>query len=218
MSYYNHLGFNAPDFYGDGKEEPATVSFRKCNPEIAVYLKAQYGDKLPADVEFWEKLPTNSDGRYWIDALSQKAIDDDPEIGDPSAGQYYITDKDITDTIRQLGKLIDAKKQEISERGNGRMAGTRQGLQDVAYLTGQMDGLRSAIKLIQGNNNFTVGESANDVYRRVCERIYSLPWTTDDESTMVSMPKDTWREWLRELDEVMDNAKKVDDADIRALF
>lgn len=166
MSYYNHLGFNAPDFHDDGKEEPATISFCKCNPEIAAYLKAQYGDKLPADVEFWEKLPTNSDGRYWIDALSQKAIDDDLEIGDPSVGQYYITDKDLTDIIRQLGKLIDAKKQEISERGNGRIAGTRQGLQDVAYLTGQMDGLRSAIKLIQGNNDFTVGESANDVYRR----------------------------------------------------
>lgn len=203
MSYHNHLGFNAPDFHE--RDEPATISFGKCNSAIAAYLKAQYGDSLPADVEFWEKLPTKTDGRYWIDALSQKAIDDDPEVGDPSVGQYYITDKDFTEIIRQLGKLIDAKKQEISERGNGRMAGTRQGVQDVAYLTGQMDGLRSAIKLIQGDSEFTAGESVNDIYRRTCERIYSLPWMTSEESTMISMPKDTWREWLRELDEVMDN-------------
>lgn len=199
MSYYNHLG----DYYE--RDEQATISFGKCNPAIAAYLKAQYGGRLPADVEFWEKLPTKTDGRYWIDALSQKAIDDDPEVGDPSVGQYYITDKDFTEIIRQLGKLIDAKKQEISERGNGRMAGTRQGVQDVAYLTGQMDGLRSAIKLIQGGSEFTSGESLNDIYRRTCERIYSLPWTTNAESTMISMPKDTWREWLSELDEVMDS-------------
>lgn len=43
------------------------------------------------------------------------------------------------------------------------------------------------------------------IYKRTCERIYSLPWTTNEEGTMISMPKDTWREWLRELNEVMDS-------------
>lgn len=135
--------------------ETATVSIRKCNPEIEAYLKAQYGDNLPADVEFWEKLPTANDSRYWIDALSERVMKEDTDefgYGDPSVGQYYITDKDVTEVIRELGKLIDAKKQEISERGNGRMAGTAQGQKDIAYLTGQMDGLRNAIKLLQGNS------------------------------------------------------------------
>lgn len=202
MSYHNHLGFNAPDFHE--KEESATFTIRKCRPELAAYLKAQYGDKLPTDVEFWEKLPTKEDGRYWIDALSQKAIDDDPEVGDPVVEQYYITDIDTTEIIRQLGKLIDAKKQEISDRANGRTAGTMQGREDVAYLTGQMDGLRTAIKLVQGKDEFTVGESKNDVYRRTCERIYSLPWATNEESTMISIPKFTFKEWLRELDALTD--------------
>lgn len=63
-----------------------------------------------------------------------------------------MSNKDVTEVSRKLGKLIDDKKQEISERGNGRMAGTPQGLRDIAYLTGQMDGLRSAIKMLQGNS------------------------------------------------------------------
>lgn len=154
MAYYNHLGFNQSDYHD--ANETATISIRKCNPEIAAYLKAQYGDSLPPDVEFWEKLPTASDSRYWIDALSEQAMKEDTDefgYGDPSVGQYYITDKDITEVIRELGKLIDEKKQEISERVYGNMAGTPQLRQkDIAYLTGRMDGLRDAIKLLQGNS------------------------------------------------------------------
>ena len=218
MSYYNHLGFNAPDYYDDGKDEQMVISFRKCAPEISAYLKSQYGRSLPDAVEFWEKLPTRADGRYWIDALSQQAIDSEPEVGDPVVGQYHITDKDWVEIVRQLGKLIDAKKQEISERSNGRLAGTHRGLRDVAYITGLIDGLRSAVKLIQGDNEITAGESVNDIYRRTCERIYSLPWTSNEESTMISIPKDTYREWLRELNEVVDNAKKVNEADVWSSF
>lgn len=161
MSYYNHLGFNEPDFYDND-----TISIRKCDPAIAAYLKARYGDKLPADVEFWEKLPTPNDKRYWIDALSEQVMKDNAGefgYGDPSVAQYHITDMDITEVIRRLGKLIDAKKQEIGERVNGRTAGTSQGLRDIAYLTGQMDGLRTAIKSLQGKDEFTVGESLNEV-------------------------------------------------------
>lgn len=100
MAYYNHLGFNQPDYHD--VNETATVSIRKCNPEIEAYLKAQYGDNLPADVEFWEKLPTANDSRYWIDALSEQVMKEDTDefgYGDPSVGQYYITDKDpVLDT------------------------------------------------------------------------------------------------------------------------
>jgi hypothetical protein len=172
------------------RPDSVSISIRKLDPTIAKYLIDTYGAGWPDDVELWEKVPTDGDNRHWIDVLSGKAAKAD-EAGDPLVDQFYLTNVDTTELIRDLGKLIDAKKQEKSGK-------------ESPYLDGQIVGLRTAIKAIQGDNAFTVGESKCDVYKRTCERIYTLPWRTNEDGLSVYLEKSTWREWLRELDEVMD--------------
>ena len=136
----------------------ASISIRKLDPAIAKYLIGAYGHDWPDDVELWEKVPMEGDSTYWIDVLSEKAMKED-EAGDPLVDQIYLSNMDSTETIRQIGKLIDAKKQEKSERKNGRSANSSQSQMDVAYLDGQIEGLRMAIRALQGKDEVQDGSA-----------------------------------------------------------
>lgn len=136
------------------RPDSVSISIRKLDPTMAKYLIDNYGAGWPDDVELWEKVPTDGDNRHWIDVLSGKAAKED-EAGDPLVDQFHLSPVDITDVVRQLGKIIDTRKQLIKDRSEKSWPGP---IQDREYIDGQIDGLRQAIKLIQGKNEFTVGE------------------------------------------------------------
>lgn len=139
------------------RPDSTSTSIRKFDPAIAKHLISTYGRDWPDDVELWEKVPTEGHNQHWIDVLSSEAARED-EAGDPLIEQFYLSPVDTTEVIRQLGKQIDGLKQLKIDRIEKSWPGPIQGKE---FIDGQIDGLRTAIGLIRGSYEFTIGESTD---------------------------------------------------------
>ena len=75
-------------------DDDLCLTSRPVDTHIARYLKSTYGHTLPKDADFYLKMPTENDNRFWIDVISEeyakKGRDDETGSEDPLFEQFVL--------------------------------------------------------------------------------------------------------------------------------